>query len=361
MKRIVHSLQVLIGILFLVESCEKFQATADSDQITSPLASIGTLSCGTPQVQNLIAGQTIIAGSISISNDDKNVYVTYTATGGWEIQKTQLYPGKCGLIPKNSGGNPVLGLFPNQTTHSAHQTAFTYTVSLTDLDSCYCVAAHANLVKVDGSGNIIQSETGWGQGNPFGGNTWAMIINYCTKKCITSCVINTGDYRTQTQGGWGAEPNGNNSGAYLHSNFSSAFPGGLVIGCSSGYTITFTSAQALTDFLPQGGTAAVLTQSYTNPTSSINVLAGQVATLALSVGFDANDPNFGAASTLLSSCVIASGTFQGFTVGQLLDEANKILGGCSSAYTPGQVNAAVDAINSNFDNGTTIGSFLICP
>src|SRR4029079_4504484 len=31
-------------------------------------------------------------------------------------------------------------------------------------------------------------------------------------------------FRTQTQGGWGTDPTGNNPGVYLHANFAAAFP-----------------------------------------------------------------------------------------------------------------------------------------
>ncbi|MFN5183913.1 MAG: hypothetical protein ACK5D5_12905 [Bacteroidota bacterium] len=356
MNKTIKSIVVLSLALFAFIACERQAAPTPQLSINN---TSNTVTCGTPQVQNLMAGQNIIAGTISISNDANNVYVTYTTTGGWEIQKTHLYVGACNAIPTNNGGNPIIGQFPNQTTHNPRVTSFTYTISLANLSSCYCVAAHAEVVKVDGSGNITQTETGWGQGNPFGGNSWAMIMSYCTQSCSNPCVINNGDFRTQTQGGWGSTPNGNNPGAYLHANFAAAFPGGLTVGC--GNTISLTSAQAVTDFLPQGGTPVALTQSYTNPTTSISVLAGQVTALSLSVGFDAYDSNFGASNTNLGSMVIATGTFQGWTVNQLIAEGNKVLGGCTSNYTVSQLNAAIDAVNNNFVDGTMVGTFITCP
>jgi hypothetical protein len=357
MKRTIQTISAAAIALFAFVACDR-QAAPTPQQATNTNTTVSSAPCGTPQVQNLMAGQNIVAGSISISNDANNVYVTYSTIGGWEIQKTHLYVGDCATIPTNNGGNPVIGQFPNQTSHNPRVTSFTYTVSLANLAACYCVAAHAEVVRVDANGNVVQRETGWGQGNPFGGNSWAMVMSYCTQTC-TSCVINPGDYRTQTQGGWGATPNGNNSGAYMHANFAAAFPNGLTVGC--GNTISLTSAQAVTDFLPQGGTAVALTQSYVNPTASISVLAGQVTTLALSVGFDNYDANFGASTTSLGAMVIAGGTFQGWTVNQLLTEGNNVLGGCASNYSAAQLNAAIDAVNNNFDNGTVVGTFITCP
>jgi len=57
------------------------------------------------------------------------------------------------------------------------------------------------------------------------------------------CVA--GQLRTQTPRGWGATPNGNNPGAYLHAHFAQAFPNGITIGCGNNQLV-FTSAQAVT-------------------------------------------------------------------------------------------------------------------
>ena len=174
------------------------------------------------------------------------------------------------------------------------------------------------------------------------------------------CEAASCDFRTQTQGGWGAVPAGNNPGVYLHANFAAAFPGGLVVGCNN--TLTLTSAQAVTDFLPSGSVPSALTGDLTDPGNSYdNVLAGQVVALSLNVGFDNYDAAFGASSAALGDLVIASGDFAGLTVQQLLDAANAYLGGCASPYTASQLNDAATAVNENFDNGTQNSGYVLCP
>jgi hypothetical protein len=168
-----------------------------------------------------------------------------------------------------------------------------------------------------------------------------------------------GGFRTQTQGGWGSTPHGNNPGTYVHANFALAFPNGLTVGCTN--TITLTSAQAVTDYLPAGGTPAVLKTSYTNPTGLKNNLASQLVALTLSVQFDKYDPKFSSSSVLLGNLLIGSGPFKGMKVSALLTEANKVLGGCPSSYTPAQISDALSSINENFVDGTTNGTFLVCP
>jgi hypothetical protein len=168
-----------------------------------------------------------------------------------------------------------------------------------------------------------------------------------------------GDLHTQTQGGWGAVPNGNNPGTYLHANFEAAFPNDLVVGCT--YTLTFTTAQAITNFLPQGGKPAALTASYTDPGDLKNVLAGQVVALKLNVTFDAYDEDFSESTADLGDAVVTTGTFAGWTVYEVLAEAERALGGCGSQYTLSQLNEAVSAINESWVDGVMVTDYIAFP
>ncbi len=172
-------------------------------------------------------------------------------------------------------------------------------------------------------------------------------------------TLECGGFRTQTQGGWGATPHGNNPGSYLHNHFTNAFPTGLIVGCT--YKLTLTSAQAVTDYLPGGGSAAILKSNITNPINLKNNLASQLVTLTLSVQFDASDPNFSGSSLLLGNLIVGSGPFKGMAIKDVLTEANNVLGGCPSNYTAAQLVSVLTAINENFDDGTVNGGFLICP
>jgi hypothetical protein len=172
-----------------------------------------------------------------------------------------------------------------------------------------------------------------------------------------------GQLRTQTPGGWGAEPHGNNPGTYLHQNFASVFPNGVTIGLDPSYHATFTTAQAITDYLPAGGQGKALTKNYTNPktTDLKNVLVQHLLALTLSVGFDQADASFGTAGIHLSDMVISSGAFSGWTVGDFLVEANKVLGGGASLYTAKQVEETAAAINENYVDGSVDRGYLDCP
>jgi hypothetical protein len=225
------------------------------------------------------------------------------------------------LTANPTGGTlPYTYLWSNGVTTAGitNLTAGTYTVTVTDANGCY-------------------------------GSASAVIRGNC------------GGFRTQTQGGWGAEPHGNNPATYLYANFNAAFPQGIIVGgCSK--TITLTTPQAVTDFLPSGTTPRSLTASLVNPGGNYkNVLAGQVVALAISIGFDNYDAAFGVSGTPLAAQIINNGTFAGWSVQQVFDEANRKLGGCVSAYSHSALNDVISSINENYDDGNSNKGFLSCP
>jgi hypothetical protein len=183
--------------------------------------------------------------------------------------------------------------------------------------------------------------------------------------CITTTPPppppNCGQLRTQTQGGWGAEPRGNNPGTYLHAHFASVFPSGLTVGTTPNYNVHLTSAQAVTNLLPTGGQPKALTQNYTDPAEVKTVLVGQLVALTLNVSFDAADPDFAPSGVTLGDMIIASGPFEGMTVSAFLALANQVLGGTNTAYTAAQVNETATAINESAIDGSGNSGFLECP
>lgn len=192
----------------------------------------------------------------------------------------------------------------------------------------------------------------------------------------TTPTLCCGDFLTYTQGGWGSKPAGNNPGSYLHANFAGAFSNGVQIGDQSAGAATndntighwaalFTTAQAITNWLPQGSTAGALNSDLVNPTSDGSVLAGQTLALTLNLGFDDDDPAFSPSTSDMGSLLVTSGPFAGKTADFVLATCNAILAGITTTgYTAAQANDAATAINENFDNGSVNGGtdngFLDC-
>ncbi len=188
-------------------------------------------------------------------------------------------------------------------------------------------------------------------------NNYNAFASGTTDPCLISCQL-----RTQTQGGWGQSPSGNNPGSYLAANFGNAFPDGVTIGnahCGDNTSFTFTSAEQIRAFLPAGGTPATLKDN------SSSVFAGQVLALSLSVGFDTYDPHFGPSDYSLKDAVLTSGLFKGYTVAEVLAEANRALSGCSPtngypSYTLSQLSDVVASINESNVDGTRNTGLLMC-
>lgn len=335
-----------------------------------------TSVCGSATVTTLYAGRTIDAGTVRVSNDASNLYVEYSTKNGWLLTETHLAIAlTLAGIPQTKTGNPKVGNFPYQRTYNPPVASDTYVFSLDQLavslglDRFTCgstslvIAAHAVVVQLDGSGGTSHQETGWANGPGFPGANWATYFGY-TIQCCPPAVILPGDFRTQTQGGWGSACKGNNPGCYRDAHFASCFPGGLAVGDPAGYTATFQSSGAVEGFLPQGGTAASFFRSHVDPTSTeAGVLAGQAVALTLSVGFDQCDPGFGASPVLLRDLVVcnASSPCNGLTVGAVLHEVNAVLAGRPSPFTASEINACASRINENFVDGTQVGTELCLP
>jgi hypothetical protein len=169
----------------------------------------------------------------------------------------------------------------------------------------------------------------------------------------------TGPYTTFTQGGWGAQPHGNNPGALLHANFLLVYPAGSVSIGSGSKIITFNSAAAITAFLPAGGTPGTLSGSALNPTStSAGVFAGQLLAATLSVNFS----SAGITRVGLASLKVKSGALAGYTVQQVLNLANQVIAGDFSSMPAGLtisgLSDVLNSINNNYDNGTQNQGYL---
>jgi len=125
---------------------------------------------------NLIAGQHTVAGSVTVSNDGENLFVTYETVDNWLINETHLYVGTA--IPTNSAP----GKFPYKHEELGGVTTDTYEILLDDLgvgpcDTIY-IAAHADLIKGE------TEETGWAKGVKIEpGKNWAMYFNYQIWPC----------------------------------------------------------------------------------------------------------------------------------------------------------------------------------
>lgn len=129
---------------------------------------------GGVQVQTLYAGQTIDAGTVSITVTGDNLVVTFTTRDGWSLDETHLWIGTSLTdMPQTRKGTPKIGNFPYHSGSLNGATSYSETIALSALnfacpqdDTTYYVAAHAVVSKTDSSG-AVQTETGWADGVSF--------------------------------------------------------------------------------------------------------------------------------------------------------------------------------------------------
>ncbi|HNP68009.1 MAG TPA: hypothetical protein PKH16_08910 [Aequorivita sp.] len=126
---------------------------------------------------DLMAGQHYDSGNVEVAIYGDNLLVTYSMEGDWILNASHLFVGDCSQRPSNKSGNPRIGHFPYSASHPNGTTTYTYSIPLSDLPNCLCIAAHA---EVNGPTGL---ETGWAAGLPYGGNSWAMYFEYCLDDC----------------------------------------------------------------------------------------------------------------------------------------------------------------------------------
>ena len=178
---------------------------------------------------------------------------------------------------------------------------------------------------------------------------------------------------TFTQGGWGngcpppqkGDPMSTQPGCIRDYYFGDVFgPGGVTIGIPAGGThgATWTSASAVENFLPAGGTSGPLTEDVEDPTDTpAGVLAGQILALRMNREYScagifniALNPSASCLGSMMlpESC---QGKFGPMTVDAFLAIADQAVAGNSAALVPygadySDLNDAATCVNEYYDN-----------
>ena len=132
---------------------------------------------------DMLGGQTILVGTLQVTNDQDNLYISYNTNNNWFINQVHLYVGDIQGLPINQSNTPIPGQFPYTQTFNTQTNSYTFTIPLNNLNRCYIIAAHASVSKIE-NGQIVQSETSWSFGTQFPNtNRWGWYSDYCTQVC----------------------------------------------------------------------------------------------------------------------------------------------------------------------------------
>ena len=146
----------------------------------------------------LKAGQSIDAGTVTVSYDGGVLCVLYETEGDWKLVETHfVIAASPEEIPQTKKGNPKVGHFPYGDDELGEYDAEDNLIGGADsYEECielelevgtYIIAAHASLLNLDNivgyvpetdpAVPIYQQETGWGEGEEFADDrNWAMYF-----------------------------------------------------------------------------------------------------------------------------------------------------------------------------------------
>jgi len=143
----------------------------------------------------LKAGQSIDAGTVTVSYDGEYLCVTYDTEDDWELVETHFAIAESlGGIPQTNKGNPKVGhflygddelgeydLIEGNLVLIGGEDSYEECIELELEDGTYIIAAQAKLVnteEIDDEGNLV-TETGWGEGDEFAEDrNWAMYFTF---------------------------------------------------------------------------------------------------------------------------------------------------------------------------------------
>ncbi len=158
----------------------------DAVGLTDDVACLPPLEICEPDTMDLIAGQHIDSGDVTIINDNDNLIITITTQNGWSLSETHIsVQDKEDDIPQNKKGNPKVGHFEYSESHNPNVEFYELTIPLDELPDgdTWAIAIHAVVQQIVDD-EVDAEETAWKDGEPFvqKGN-WAMYNTYDIQEC----------------------------------------------------------------------------------------------------------------------------------------------------------------------------------
>lgn len=193
MRNTILSILSILSILFLV-SCDLSnpmgagsEGSNDFGRSNPAILERVVVDGGATSV-DLLAGQYIDAGNVTVDVVDNDLVVTYTTENDYYLLETHLWVGEdLADMPQTRKGNPKIGNFPYNSGDISGATSYTVTRPLSEfgldmsMDVCdpvnLYIAAHAVVGLSDGNGGYTDTETGWADGDNFvSRGSWATFF-----------------------------------------------------------------------------------------------------------------------------------------------------------------------------------------
>lgn len=193
MKKLFYLIGLAALLVSLTIGCQNPVETSDLAVASKGLSNSAVF---VPEKGDLIAGKHFKAGTVSTSNDEEYLYVTYSFIDSWVMTESHLAVAlTLDGIPQTESGNPIPGQFNHKMEYDPPTTEYCYTIPLGDYgftegDVVY-LAAHAEVQKVDETGSVVEAEGAWAAGEEdqeLKGSNWA---TYMTVEVIQDTFFNS--------------------------------------------------------------------------------------------------------------------------------------------------------------------------
>ncbi|MDO1502323.1 hypothetical protein Q2T40_19485 [Winogradskyella maritima] len=194
MKSKLHLLSVLCVAFIFSCSTEQVEGTPEqnyfrvSEYTVNNSASSRSVNEETPCFTvDLVAGQHMVMGTVSVSMTDEDLVLTYETDADWTIGTTHVSIGDCNeeWVPTTGSGNPKIGKFGHTEPHSADINKVVYLISREVMpeSDLFCFASHAEVIGPDGeetawagnNGDESDDDSDDGDGNDGGGGVFRQM------------------------------------------------------------------------------------------------------------------------------------------------------------------------------------------
>lgn len=301
--------------------------------------------CGNAELQNVVdrSGRTL--GILDIGNDSAHLYLTFAPANGVVLEGMDIYHGTLDTLARTASGTPDSSKFPIRATDVGTVDPWSWRIPLSEVKAACTMVAVCLHAEVDGA-----QATAWAEASD--GLAGAHLLTYCVQACLggsVACDLDGTPPVTMPCNAWEARENKSQL-QRLREHFADLFPEGAVIGCDTKVVLEDVAA-FLREQQAVGAPQTVSAQKSNQLVAEILSLEAMLRMEALVLSPD--NPQLG-------HLEIASGAFDGWSVEQALEEAHRVVGGCTSSYSPEQMHSVLHAINAAFAGGKPSG-YLRCP
>ena len=344
---------LLLGMLTLT-GCGSKEPTSNGVQSDSTAHPVTTDFCGEAELLNINGEDDRSIGVLELQNDAEFLWITLNPASGMKLQSLSAFVGDYHQCPRKVTGANDYDEFPIQVSEFAQGGAWAARIPLVQLEACTFTALKFS----------VQTPKGTSIGELLSGKGGHVTpgIEFCIRQCnqrVSNCSLDDPQKlpRTVPQTEWLKD---GNLRTQLEEAFAARYPNGLTIGCNQ--QIRFATAADILGSLPMTGKPLPLTatESEVKPGMVNNQLAGELITLDLAIQLDAHSENFSNGDVPLYVLQVTRGAFEGWTLAELQQEGNSVLGACTSNFTPEQITEVLQGINANFAKGNPVGDYLSC-